>query len=187
MSFGEVSLLTKLVQGTFPNYRQLIPQGGMEVEFDAGDLLRACKGMVRVAKEGSGILRLSWGDEHLKVEARAEDVGTLSATIPATCGGEGRIAFNAAYLMEYLKGKEGMVSFAWTSSQAPCRFSYRGVSNLALMPMFVKSDEPGQEATPPPEPELAPEAPEPPPAAPETPPAHTQPEKARARRKKAKK
>ncbi len=142
VSFGEVSLLTKLVQGTFPDYRQLIPQGGMEVEFDAGDLLRACKGMVRVAKEGSGILRLSWGNDHLKVEARAEDVGTLSATIPATCGGEGRTAFNAGYLMEYLKGKEGMVSFAWTSSQAPCRFSYRGVSNLALMPMFVQDNAP---------------------------------------------
>jgi len=142
VSFGEVSLLTKLVQGTFPSYHQLVPQGGMEVEFDAGDLLRACKGMVRVAKEGSGILRLSWGDSYLKVEARAEDVGTLSATIPATCAGEGRIAFNAAYLMEYLKGKEGMVSFAWTSSQQPCRFSYRGVSNLALMPMFVKDDAP---------------------------------------------
>ena len=142
VSFGEVSLLTKLVQGTFPDYRQLIPQGGMEVEFDASDLLRACKGMVRVAKEGSGIFRLSWGNGYLKVEARAEDVGTLSATIPAACGGEGRIAFNAGYLMEYLKGKEGMVSFAWTSSQAPCRFSYRGVSNLALMPMFVKDDAP---------------------------------------------
>jgi len=142
VSFGEVSLLTKLVQGTFPNYHQLIPQGGMEVEFDAGDLLRACKGMVRVAKEGSGILRLSWGNDHLKVEARAEDVGTLSATIPATCAGEGRIAFSAAYLMEYLKGKEGMVSLAWTSSQAPCRFSYRGVSNLALMPMFVQDNAP---------------------------------------------
>ncbi len=192
VSFGEVSLLTKLVQGTFPNYYQLIPQGGVEVEFDAGDLLRACKGMVRVAKEGSGIFRLSWGNGHLKMEARAEDVGTLSATIPATCGGEGRIAFNAAYLMEYLKGKEGMVSFAWTSSQAPCRFSYRGVSNLALMPMFVQwGDEPkapeppeaepedqeGTDATPPeagPEPEPTP-APEPP-----------GPAKAKARRKKGK-
>ncbi len=31
VSFGEVSLLTQLVKGAFPDYRQLIPQGGPSV------------------------------------------------------------------------------------------------------------------------------------------------------------
>ncbi len=52
-----------------------------------------------MAKESSGIFRLYWGDGELRVEARAEDLGTTSTAIPALCQGEGRIAFNAAYLL----------------------------------------------------------------------------------------
>ena len=42
------------------------------------------------AKEGSGILRLYWGQDELRVEARAEDLGTTSTAIPALCQGEGK-------------------------------------------------------------------------------------------------
>jgi DNA polymerase-3 subunit beta len=182
VSFGEVSLLTQLVKGTFPSYRQLIPEAGApSVTFDAGDLVRAVKGMLKIAKEGSGIFRLYWGDSELRVEARAEDLGTTSTAIPAVCQGEGKIAFNAAYLLDYLKGKEGTVTFASDHPSHAGLFSYRDTPNLALMPMFVQWEgEPV--ATPPPAAEATPATEEP-----ETPSVPAEPKKAKARRKKGKK
>jgi len=193
VSFGQVSLITVLTQGTFPNYRQLIPaEGTSSVSFLAPDLERAARVVLPVAKEGSGIIRLSWAEKELRVEGRAEDLGTTTTVISAVCQGEGRIAFNYLYLLEYLKGKEGLVTLEGTGPSAPAKFSYRGTPHLVMMPMFIKGE---GEATPaqataaeePGEEEVEPEAPEPPPTAPETPSAAAGPEKARARRKKAKK
>ena len=183
VSFGEVSLLTQLVKGKFPGYRQLIPQGGSSATFDPGDLVRALKGTLKITKEGSGIFRLYWGDNELRVEARAEDLGTTSTAVPAICQGEGKIAFNAAYLLDYLKGKEGTVTLSAGSPKEPGLFSHRGTPNLALMPMFVQWDGEKQGPTPTPTPEPAPAAPQTPPV-PSRPP---KPQKSKASRKKGKK
>jgi len=203
VSFGEVSLLTQLVTGTFPNYRNLIPkEGAVSVTFDPGDLTRVIKGMLKMARDGSGIIRLSWGDNELQAEVRVADLGPTITSIPALCQGEGRISFNYLYLLDYLKGKQDLVTLATAGDRAPGLFSYHGTPHFVLMPMFVASDGPGQGTTPPTEPggpgapepepepeepETEPEAPEPPPAAPARPPASSKPEKARARRKKGKK
>ena len=191
VSFGEVSLLTQLVKGTFPDYRNLIPQeGAVSVTFDPGDLTRVIKGMLKMARDGSGIIRLSWGDNELQAEVRVADLGPTITSIPALCQGEGRISFNYLYLLDYLKGKQDLVTLATAGDRAPGLFSYHGTPHFVLMPMFVTSDGPGQGATPPPaaEPPRAFEpapAPEPAPAAPKTPPA-AEAKKPRARRKKSK-
>lgn len=156
VTFGEVSLLSQLIQGSFPDYRKLIPDpaSAASATFDAADLVRVVKGMAQVARETSGIIRLRWGNGELRVEARAEDVGTVSAAIPALCQGEGKTAYNVAYLLEYLKGKEGTVTLATKSPSDPGLFSHRGSPNMCLMPMFVQWEEdkptgaaPAQETT----------------------------------------
>jgi len=207
VAFGAVSFITKLTAGSFPNYRQLIPPpGSTAVTFNAEDLWRALKGIGHVALDGSGIIRLSWGDSELKAEARAEKVGTVSAVVSSTCTAPGRIAFNLRYLQEYLREKPDDVTLSTgADGKAPGLFSYHGTARFALMPMFVQwGDEPkapeppeaepedqeGTDATPSeagPEPEEEPTpAPEPAPAAPKRPSA-AKAKKARPRRKKAKK
>ena len=80
--------------------------------------------------------------------------------------------------MDYLKGKEGTITFSAGSPKEPGLFSHRGTPNLALMPMFVQWEEVAQGATPPQEPEPAP--------ATESPPAPARLKKSRARGKKGK-
>ena len=139
VSFGEVSLLAQLVQGKFPDYRQLIPTEGVtSVTFDARDLVRALKGIGRVAKDGSGIVRLYLGNGELKVEARNEDLGETSTVIHALCQGEGKIAFNYGYLLDYVKGKDGTVTLRIGTPSQPGLFAHRGTPNQAIMPMFTQ-------------------------------------------------
>jgi DNA polymerase-3 subunit beta len=138
VSFGEVSLLTQLVKGTFPNYRNLIPkEGAVSVTFDPGDLTRVIKRMLKMARDGSGIIRLSWGDNELQAEVRVADLGPTITSIPALCQGEGRISFNYLYLLDYLKEKQDLVTLATAGDRAPALFSYHGTPHFVLMPMFV--------------------------------------------------
>ncbi|MBI4294667.1 MAG: DNA polymerase III subunit beta [Chloroflexi bacterium] len=148
LSFGEVSLVIRLVEGTFPNYHELIPKHTPSVAFNGADLMLAVRRVAPVARDGSGIIRLSWGDDQLQVKATAEDVGATSTTISARCQREGMIAFNLRYLLEYLEGKDGMVTLATDGPSAPALLSYRGVPHVVLMPMFVQPDETAEAATP---------------------------------------
>jgi len=140
VSFGNVSLFTILTQGTFPNYRKRIPEAGTSsVTFLAPELDRAVKLVLETAKEGSGIIRLSWAEKELHVEGRDGDL-VSSTSVPAVCKGEGKVAFHHRYLQEYLHGKEGIVTLEGSGPTAPGLLYYRGVADTVLMPMFTDQD-----------------------------------------------
>ena len=144
VDFGEVSLITTLTAGTFPNYHQLIPApGSSAVTFNAEDLWRALRGMQKVAQEGSGIIRLFWGDGELKAEAKAEDIGVLATAVPAASTAPGRIAFNLKYLQAYLRDKVDNVTLSCNAPSSPGLFSYHDIARFLLMPMHCQwGDEP---------------------------------------------
>lgn len=148
VTFGEVSVLIQLVAGTFPNYHQLIPSPIPSVTFHAPELFRAVRLVGAIAKDGPGIVRLSWGEGHLQVQARADEVGSSSIAINAECHREGRIAFGLRYLVEYLNGKDGVMTLSTDNPSSPGLFFYRGVADMVLMPMFVNSDGTSKKATP---------------------------------------
>lgn len=143
LNFGQVTMITQLVDGTFPNYKQLIPtEFTTHVTFLAEDLCRVLQGMAPVVRIGSDIVRLEWADRKLTASARGEKTGSITMVVPATCEGPGRIAFNVRYLVEYLNGKQGMVRLSVKRESAPALFTYRGKANHVLMPMFVEWDTP---------------------------------------------
>jgi len=147
LRFGKVTLLTQLVQGTFPDYRQLIPtEHKSRVTFHAQDLLRAVRQVEGVASEGADVVRLSWEEGRLTVKASAEEVGEVEVALQADVETPGRIAFNIGYLTGYLKGKEGVVTLSTGDPTAPGVFTHQGIK-VVVMPMFVK-DEPPAEAQP---------------------------------------
>jgi hypothetical protein len=77
----------------------------------------------------------------LVFSARAEEAGSLTASIPAhSQDGEGKIAFNIRYLTGYLAGKLGMVLLETSDPKAPGRFFCSGSPDVLLMPVFVQWD-----------------------------------------------
>ncbi len=142
-------LVSQLVQGTFPQYAQLIPQGySSRAVIDVGEFLRATRTASIFARDGSGIVRLvvTPGSEltpgKLTVSARSEELGDDVGEIDATVEGEeAKIAFNGRYLTDVLGVlKEPQVVLETTNPSSPGVIRPVGVDNYThvVMPMFVQ-------------------------------------------------
>jgi DNA polymerase III subunit beta len=144
-----IELVSQLIQGTFPQYEQLIPQStGTRAIVDVAEFLRATKTAAIFARDGTGIVRLiiAPGGEltpgKMTVSARSEEIGDDVGEVDAiVTGGEAKIAFNGKYLTEVLSVlKEAQVSLETTSPSSPGVLKPVGAENYThvVMPMFVQ-------------------------------------------------
>jgi len=142
-------LVSQLVQGTFPNYSQLIPKSyNTRVLVNVAEFLRATKTASIFARDGSGIVRLvvtpgnEAGPGRLAVSARSEEIGDDVGEIDATVeGADSKIAFNGKYLMDVLGVlKESQVALETTNPSSPGLIKPVGSDNYThvVMPMFVQ-------------------------------------------------
>jgi len=145
-----IELVSQLVQGTFPNYTQLIPQSyNSRMIVSVADFLRATKTASIFARDGSGIVRLviTPGSGELKagkltVSARSEEIGDDVGEIDATVEGEeAKIAFNGKYLTDVLNVlEEAQVALETTNPSSPGVLRPVGTDSYihVIMPMFVQ-------------------------------------------------
>jgi DNA polymerase-3 subunit beta len=144
-----IELVSQLVQGTFPNYAQLIPQSyNTRMIVSVADFLRATKTASIFARDGSGIVRLvitpgsEAGPGKMAVSARSEEIGDDVGEIDATVeGAEAKIAFNGKYLTDVLSVlRESQVALETTSPSSPGLIRPVGTDNYThvVMPMFVQ-------------------------------------------------
>jgi DNA polymerase III subunit beta len=144
-----VELVSQLVQGSFPNYSQLIPKSyNTRVIVNKDEFLRATKTASIFARDGSGIVRLvvTPGSESnpgkISVSARSEEIGDDVGEIDATVeGDDSKIAFNGKYLTDVLSVlKEAQVALETTSPSSPGLIRPVGADNYmhVVMPMFVQ-------------------------------------------------
>lgn len=101
-----VDLVSRLIDGQFPNYQQVMPQAHLtRAVLDREELLRAVKPAALIAHESANIVKLQigGGDEPgITVSANAE-VGDHVGQVEAAVEGDGTtIAFNARYLADVL-------------------------------------------------------------------------------------
>ena len=145
----DIELVSQLVQGTFPNYAQLIPQSyNTRLTVSVADFLRATKTASIFARDGSGIVRLviTPGGEltpgKLTVSARSEEIGDDVGEIDATVEGEeAKVAFNGKYLVDVLGVlHEAQVALETTNPSSPGLIRPVGTDNYThvVMPMFVQ-------------------------------------------------
>ena len=142
-------LVTQLVQGTFPNYAQLIPQSySTRIVVSMADFLRAAKTASIFARDGSGIVRLvvTPGSEltpgKVTISARSEEIGDDLGEIDAAVEGEeAKVAFNGKYLIDVLSVlREAQVALETTNPSSPGVLRPVGTDNYihVVMPMFVQ-------------------------------------------------
>jgi DNA polymerase-3 subunit beta len=103
--FGEVLFASKLVEGTYPNYRQVIPgQYSERVTIEREGLLTALRRGALVTTDKSNATRLTFGKNKLVVVTSSPDVGESRETLPIKYAGkETTLAFNPEFLMDPLK------------------------------------------------------------------------------------
>ncbi len=144
-----VELVSQLIQGTFPNYAQLIPKSyTTRMVVNVAEFLRATKTAVIFARDGSGIVRLMMTPGakttpgKLTISARSEEIGDDVGEIDATIEGEeAKIAFNGKYLTEVLSVlREEQVALESTNPSSPGLIRPVGSDSYVhvVMPMFVQ-------------------------------------------------
>ena len=142
-------LVSQLVQGTFPQYAQLIPQSyNTRAVVGVAEFLRATKTASIFARDGSGIVRVMIvpGGEltpgKLTISARSEEIGDNVGDIDAVVEGEeAKIAFNGKYLVDVLSVlHEPQVALEATNPSSPGVIRPVGMDNYThvVMPMFVQ-------------------------------------------------
>ncbi len=107
----EVEVVSQLIDGTFPDYQQIIPRSyKSRTILSTPALLKACKQAEIFAREGSNVARLdikSSGDLEpgaVEISAQSEETGSNETIVAATIEGIGLlIAFNVKYLREVLE------------------------------------------------------------------------------------
>jgi DNA polymerase-3 subunit beta len=104
---GRVVLSSRLIDGQFPNYRQLLPESfEHELRVDSAELTDVVRRISLLAQKNAP-LRLSFKPGELTVSAQTPDVGEAQESLPVAFHGEPlEIGFNPEFLRDGLEAIE---------------------------------------------------------------------------------
>lgn len=99
-----VLIITKLIEGNYPNYRQVIPSETKErVSLVREELLHALRRAELMTSEKSNSVKLNFGKNRLEITANSPEVGEAKESLAVNYKGkEMAIAFNPKYLIDPL-------------------------------------------------------------------------------------
>ncbi len=105
---GGVVLSSRLIDGQFPNYRQLLPEAyEHELRLAAGEVTDVVRRISLLAQKNAP-LRLAFTEGELTVSARTPDIGEASESVPVPFAGEPmEIGFNPDFLRDGLESVDG--------------------------------------------------------------------------------
>ena len=97
-----ITLTSKVIDGTFPDYTRVIPQGNTrKLEVDAADFARAVDRVATVSSERSRAVKLQLDEDRLILSVNAPDSGAAEEELAVAYSDERlEIGFNAKYLLE---------------------------------------------------------------------------------------
>lgn len=103
--FGEIEITSKLIDGSFPDYKQLIPEKtASEVVISKDELIRVTKLASLFAREvgGSIICEADKTNQVFKVSSVANEYGENTSEIEAEISEDGKVTLNSRYLLDAL-------------------------------------------------------------------------------------
>ncbi|XDA98321.1 DNA polymerase III subunit beta [Sulfitobacter sp. LCG007] len=98
----EITLTSKVIDGTFPDYTRVIPQSNTRrMEVDASDFAQAVDRVATVSSERSRAVKLQLDEDRLVLSVNAPDSGAAEEELAVAYADEKlEIGFNAKYLLE---------------------------------------------------------------------------------------
>ncbi|MGH7540423.1 MAG: DNA polymerase III subunit beta [Gemmatimonadota bacterium] len=98
-------VFTRLIEGPYPNYEQVIPKDNdKEAVANRAAFEAAIRRMAVVASDQTHRVRLSFEDGAVRFRVQTPDLGEAEDELPLEYGGEAlEIGFNATYLLEILR------------------------------------------------------------------------------------
>ncbi len=101
---GTSEVNSRLIDGNYPNYSQVMPtKSSTIVAVDTADLVQTVRAVSLFAKDSANVIRFRAGSSGLNLSATTNEVGDSQAEIEAKVEGTDiQIAFNARYVLDAL-------------------------------------------------------------------------------------
>jgi DNA polymerase-3 subunit beta len=142
-SYRSIVWVTETVQGTFPDYTKIIPEGGDELVLDADELREALSGIKALisgnGKGNSQPLKLTLGEE-IEISFEKIDVGILEERLPESTwpGQEMSVGLNPVFtsdLLRVINDQDNEIRGRVVSPLKPLVFSDQDSRSYLLMPI----------------------------------------------------
>lgn len=142
VEIGGFEFTSKLIDGTFPDFRRVIPASSdRRARVERAGLISALKQVGVIAGERGRACKLTFDDLGLKIEVSNPDSGKISAQIDADVEGAPiEIGFNLGYLLKIAETIPGdFIEFGMNDSGSPTILRARLGAPLlcVLMPLWV--------------------------------------------------
>jgi DNA polymerase-3 subunit beta len=141
-TFDHISLTSKLIDGTFPDYERVIPKNNDKVlEVNPSLFASAVDRVSTISSEKSRAVKLTLGGKTMTLSANSPDSGSASEEIEIRFNATPmEIGFNSAYLMDVMRQIEGegcKLSLSDPASPTIIQDNADASSLYVLMPMRV--------------------------------------------------
>lgn len=141
-AFDDAVLTSKLIDGTFPDYQRVIPEGNDKImEVDCGGFADAVDRVSAISSEKSRAIKLSLDAGALVLSASSPEHGSATEELEVNYqGGQLEIGFNSAYLLDVtrqIKGETARFTMADSASPTVMQETDDAGALYVLMPMRV--------------------------------------------------
>jgi len=141
---GDTQIVSRLIEGTFPNYTQIIPSSSTIIaKTDLNEITSAVKMSALFAKDSANNnVRLTIKDKGFTISSTATQAGSATSMIKAELsGGDIEIAFNARYILDVLSVfPSGMVTIELNNNASPCVIKTEKDPQFLYIIMPLKSE-----------------------------------------------
>lgn len=142
-SVGDAEVITRLIDGNYPEYRRLIPADfSTSAEVIKSELTNVTKIASLFAREAAGSIQLNIDEKTntLSVKSVASQLGENNSAIDATVTGSGMVTLNSRYLLDALAAVSGeRVAFCMNGKLEPCLVRDLENAGITQIVMPVKS------------------------------------------------
>jgi DNA polymerase-3 subunit beta len=135
-------LVSKLIEGNYPNYRQVIPSEAKErIKLERETFLNSLRRVSLLASDKSHSIKLNFGKNNIDITATTPEVGEAKESIAvAYKGRDFSIAFNPEFLMAPLRAlTEDEVFLDLIDEMSPGVLKIQTPFLYVLMPMRISS------------------------------------------------
>lgn len=139
-TIGDTFLASKLIEGNYPNYRQVIPGDSNErVVISREHLLETTRRVAILSSDKSNSVKLSFTENQIEVSANSPDIGEAQEVLEvAYTGPDMQIAFNPEFLQAPLRAlDDDNVYLDLIDEMSPGVLRIDGSFLYVLMPMRV--------------------------------------------------
>ena len=140
---GDIEITSKIIDSSFPDYRQLIPKNTeILTTLNKEELLRITKLAGLFARESGGSITIEANSKEnlLSVQSVASELGENSSSITTEVNGDGKITINSKFLIDALNCiSEKEINFGFSGKMAPVVIKNRKSDDYVHIIMPLKS------------------------------------------------